>query len=127
MLRNTSTSSLGVLVSIIQVDIRARGAFLPPKHGFITTTSITKRDPADPTALILELQTREFRENTLHPTDEVEFKMETAVDMMNLQEPKVVRLPTSYVSPTLRISRSSSGDILLFVPDTDASAQFGLH
>lgn len=111
------TGRNGKLVSEVEVDVFVFDALLPPVRGVVTTTASTRPDDSDPSALEVVVETTEVKESTLPFTDLVTFPSKEAFAALSAVpgDATPARMRTTYLSPSLRVSRTPR-DVLVYVP-----------
>lgn len=109
-----NTGRKGKLVSEVEVDVFVFDALLPPVRGVVTTTATTRPDDSDPAALEVTVETTEVKDSTLPFADNVVFPSKEAFAAMSA-DASPARMRTTYLSPSLRVSRTPS-DVLVYVP-----------
>ena len=109
----SSTDGMGTLVSAIEVDLVAFDASL---RSVMTTSASVRPDSEDASTLILELQTTEVKDSALPLSGMLTFPTARVFDGLKSGSASV-RLRTSYLSDTMRITRAPDGAVLVYVPE----------
>lgn len=110
----TDTASSGTLVSAVELTVFVFDALLPPLRGIVTTTTSARPDGADPSSLILEVQTTEVKQSDLPFTENIIFPSAEVLESFKAGS-TTVRMSTSYLSTNMRISRNPDGDVFVYV------------
>eukprot|EP00747_Dinoflagellata_sp_TGD_P215284 gnl/TRDRNA2_/TRDRNA2_87998_c0_seq1.p1 gnl/TRDRNA2_/TRDRNA2_87998_c0~~gnl/TRDRNA2_/TRDRNA2_87998_c0_seq1.p1 ORF type:complete len:373 (+),score=55.87 gnl/TRDRNA2_/TRDRNA2_87998_c0_seq1:54-1172(+) len=111
----SSLDGLGSLESAIEVEVSV-GPYLFEQRSrwMIKTTAVMQPDSANPDSLILVLQNvQATKKKDLLSTDMVTFPILKTFDVKH-QGSTTMTLKTSYLSPSLRITRSPTGDVLVY-------------
>ena len=112
----SATGGMGTLVSAIEVDLYAFDALIPPQRSVMTTSASARPDSEDASSLILELQTTEVKDSALPFSGMLAFPIARVFDGLKSGSASV-RLRTSYLSDTMRITRAPDGAVLVYVPE----------
>jgi len=113
IISNTAASA-GTLVSAIEVSLYIFDALLPPQRSVMTSTARTATDPTDPQSLTLEMLTTEVKESNLPFSGSASFPTQRIFDAIKAGS-STVRLRTSYLSSTMRVTRAPDGAILVYL------------
>lgn len=116
IIANTAATSPseGTLVSQIEVELYAFDALLPPVRSVMTTSASARADDKDAATLVLGLLRTEVKDSALPFSSALAFPVQQTFDGLKSGS-ATIRQRTSYLSPTLRITRAmANNDIFVY-------------